>query len=38
MAFTAMWVHGNALVVESPENLSSNKRFGWGVELQIPPG
>jgi hypothetical protein len=34
----ASWVHGNALTVESPENLSRVGHFGWGADLAIQPG
>jgi len=33
------WVHGNALTVESPENIEDRGRhFGWGTDLVILPG
>ena len=38
MALTAMWVHGTALAVESPENLAGNGRFGWGADIDVKPG
>jgi len=34
----ASWVHGNALTVESPENLTQVGHYGWGVDLLIKPG
>ncbi len=34
----ASWVHGNALTVESPENLTQIGHYGWGSELLIKPG
>jgi hypothetical protein len=33
-----MWVHGNALTVESPENLDSAGHYGWGADLVIEGG
>jgi len=27
----ASWIHGTAMQVESPENLVSVKRAGWGI-------
>jgi hypothetical protein len=38
MAMYASWVHGNALTVESPENLARVGHFGWGADMQIKPG
>ena len=38
MSFHASWVHGNALTVESPENLIRIGHFGWGADMQIAPG
>jgi hypothetical protein len=33
------WVHGNALTVESPENLQpGEQRFGWGTDIIIRSG
>jgi hypothetical protein len=33
------WVHGNALTVESPENLQpEGQHFGWGTDIVIRPG
>lgn len=34
----ASWVHGNALTVESPENLARVGHFGWGADMAIRPG
>jgi hypothetical protein len=38
MAMQASWVHGNALTVESPENLARVGHFGWGADMAIQPG
>jgi hypothetical protein len=38
MALTASWVHGNALIVETPGNCAAITRFGWGTALDINPG
>jgi hypothetical protein len=38
MALNATWVHGNALTVETPGNLSFVGHFGWGADMQILPG
>lgn len=38
MALTAMWVHGNAVVVETPGNVTNSNRFGFGTELELLPG
>jgi Family of unknown function (DUF6623) len=38
MALHASWVHGNALTVESPENLEKGSYFGWGADLAVIPG
>jgi hypothetical protein len=38
VAKTAMWVHGNALAVQSPESLEVNGRLGWGADLRVRPG
>jgi hypothetical protein len=38
MAVYASWVHGNALVVENPGNLTSLGHFGWGGDMRIKPG
>ena len=32
------WVHGNALTVESPENLARVGHYGWGADMLIHPG
>jgi hypothetical protein len=34
----ASWTHGNSVVVEQPENLSSIQRSGWGTDLLFIPG
>ena len=34
----SVWTHGNALVVESPESLSSPGNYGWGADVDIKPG
>jgi hypothetical protein len=38
MGFYASWVHGNAIAVENPENLSRLGHFGWGGDMQVQPG
>jgi hypothetical protein len=38
MSRTSMWIHGNAVVVQSPENLSDRLNAGWGAELSIRLG
>lgn len=38
MALYASWIHGNALTVESPENLAKVGHFGWGADILIKPG
>jgi hypothetical protein len=38
MGFNASWVHGNALTVESPENLNRVGHFGWGADMSVKPG
>ena len=35
---TAMWIHGNAVVGEHPENLLALDRRGWGTECQLQRG
>ena len=35
---TAMWIHGNAVVVEHPEHLIVLDRRGWGTECQLQRG
>lgn len=32
------WVHGNAVTVESPENLVREGHYGWGADMLIEPG
>ena len=38
MSMFASWVHGNALTVESPQNLDRVGHYGWGADLLIKPG
>jgi len=38
MPLHASRVHGNALTVESPENLDRVGHFGWGADIAIRPG
>ncbi len=38
MAKYASWVHGNALTIESPENLARVGHFGWGADMLLQPG
>jgi hypothetical protein len=38
MSLTAMWSHGNSVIVETPENLASDRRFGFGADMQIKVG
>jgi hypothetical protein len=38
VAFTAMWAHGNSLIVESPGFLASEGHPAWGTELRVIPG
>ncbi|MBW8879501.1 MAG: hypothetical protein JF614_31595 [Acidobacteria bacterium] len=38
MAKYSSWVHGNALTVESPENLLRVGHYGWGADMLILPG
>ena len=38
MALYASWTHGNALTVESPENLARVGHFGWGADMYMQPG
>jgi hypothetical protein len=35
MAMYASWAHGNALTVESPENLMRVGYLGWGAHMQV---
>ena len=35
---TAMWIHGNAVVAEHPENLLALDRRGWGTEFKLQRG
>src|SRR5436190_23702344 len=34
----ASWIHGNALTVESPQNLAYIGHHGWGTDLGFKPG
>lgn len=42
VAFTASWVHGNAVVAENPPaedgGLFGFNHFGWGTQITIRPG
>lgn len=38
MGLYASWTHGNAITVESPENLARVGYFGWGGDMLIRPG
>ncbi|HEX4961757.1 MAG TPA: DUF6623 family protein [Thermoanaerobaculia bacterium] len=38
MAKHASWVHGNALTVESPENLARVGHYAWGADMLTQPG
>lgn len=38
MGLYASWTQGNALTVESPENLTRVGHFGWGADMLIAPG
>jgi hypothetical protein len=38
MSLTAMWIHGNSVMVETPESFSSISRFGFGTDMFIKPG
>lgn len=38
MAMQAVWTHGNALTIESPERLDSAVRFGWGTDVTVKGG
>lgn len=35
MSLTSMWIHSNAVVVETPENLGYTKHVGWGVNFGL---
>lgn len=35
MALTAMWVHGNAVVPETPHLLLQHTRFGFGTQVKL---
>ena len=34
----SFWTHGNALTIESPENISAPGRYGWGADIDMIPG
>jgi hypothetical protein len=34
----ASWIHGTAMQIESPENLISVKRAGWGITIESQAG
>ncbi|ALE06347.1 beta-lactamase [Arthrobacter sp. ERGS1:01] len=38
MSLYASWVHGNAVTVESPENLTRVGHYGWGGDMAFIPG
>ena len=38
VSVTAMWMHGNAVVVEHPENLFALDHKGWGPEFKLQRG
>jgi hypothetical protein len=38
MPLYASWVHGNAVTVETPQNLARVGHFGWGGDMQLVPG
>ncbi|HEV7785077.1 MAG TPA: DUF6623 family protein [Thermoanaerobaculia bacterium] len=38
MGKNTSWVHGNAVTVESPENLAREGHYGWGADMLIHPG
>lgn len=38
MKLYASWTHGNALTVESPENLNRVGHSGWGADMSVKPG
>lgn len=38
MSFQASWIHGNALTVESPENLNHIGHYGWGADMDVKHG
>jgi hypothetical protein len=37
-AVTAMWVHGNSIVTEYPENILALEYRGWGPEFRLKGG
>src|SRR5690349_20854118 len=38
MSTTAMWANGSAFVIESPQNLTSISRFGFGTDVLLNGG
>jgi len=38
MTMQAIWTHGNALTIETMENIASATRFGWGTDITMKPG
>jgi len=38
MSLTAMWTHGNSIVVETPASFSSILRAGFGTDMMITAG
>ncbi|MFY9826718.1 MAG: DUF6623 family protein [Thermoanaerobaculia bacterium] len=38
MGKNTSWVHGNAVTVQSPENLAREGHYGWGADMLIHPG
>jgi hypothetical protein len=38
MALTALWTHGNAVIPESPQLLTTLNRFGFGTEVKAQQG
>ena len=38
VSVTAMWMHGNTVVVEHPENLLALDHRGWGTEFKLQRG
>ncbi|KAJ9661771.1 hypothetical protein H2198_001736 [Neophaeococcomyces mojaviensis] len=38
MKLYASWTHGNALTVESPENLNRVGHNGWGADMSVKAG
>ncbi len=38
MTMQAIWTHGNALTIETTDNLANATRFGWGTDITMKPG